>query len=66
MQRFSETPAITVEIIADPGDAAPGAGEEAAGPTAAALGNAGVGCRHCKGALTSDVVAKLGLDAAIF
>jgi len=37
---FSDTPAITVKIIATPGDAALGAGGVATGPTAAALGNA--------------------------
>jgi len=38
--RFSDVPAITVEIIATPSDAALGAGEVATGPTAAALANA--------------------------
>jgi CO/xanthine dehydrogenase Mo-binding subunit len=38
--RFSEVPAVEVEIIARPEEPAVGAGEAAHGPTAAAIGNA--------------------------
>ena len=38
--RFSEVPAVEVEIIARPEEGAVGAGEAAHGPTAAAIGNA--------------------------
>ena len=38
--RFSEVPAVEVEIIARPEERALGAGEAAHGPTAAAIGNA--------------------------
>jgi CO/xanthine dehydrogenase Mo-binding subunit len=38
--RFSEVPAVEVEIIARPEEKAVGAGEAAHGPTAAAIGNA--------------------------
>ena len=38
--RFSEVPAVVVEIIARPDCPARGAGEAAMGPTAGAIGNA--------------------------
>jgi CO/xanthine dehydrogenase Mo-binding subunit len=38
--RFSEVPAVEVEILDRPEEASSGAGEAAAGPTAAAIGNA--------------------------
>jgi len=38
--RFSEVPAVDVEILNRPAERAVGSGEAAAGPTAAAIGNA--------------------------
>jgi CO/xanthine dehydrogenase Mo-binding subunit len=38
--RFSEVPAVDVELVARPEQASMGAGEAAMGPTAAAIGNA--------------------------
>ena len=38
--RFSEVPAVDVEIVSPPDQPALGAGEAAQGPTAAAIGNA--------------------------
>jgi len=62
--RFSEVPAVEVEIVARPGEKALGAGECAQGPTAAAIGNAlydALGVRARDLPLTPDrIVAAIG------
>ena len=55
--RFSEVPAVEIEIIARPEERAVGAGEAAHGPTAAAIGNAvfsALGVRVTELPITSD------------